>query len=78
MKNTAIIIPARLGAKRFPNKPLAKINNVANDNSCSLIEQKNHKLEKFLLLHQMMKFLKLLKRMEVKPILTKSKSLFRQ
>jgi len=27
MKNTAIIIPARLGAKRFPNKPLAKINN---------------------------------------------------
>ena len=28
MKNTAIIIPSRLGAKRFPNKPLAKINNV--------------------------------------------------
>ena len=28
MKNTAIIIPARLKAKRFPNKPLAKINNV--------------------------------------------------
>tara|TARA_B110000438_G_scaffold300040_1_gene351516 strand:- start:122 stop:859 length:738 start_codon:yes stop_codon:yes gene_type:complete len=28
MKNTAIIIPARLGAKRFPNKPLVKINNV--------------------------------------------------
>ena len=28
MKNIAIIIPARLGAKRFPNKPLAKINNV--------------------------------------------------
>jgi len=28
MKNTAIIIPTRLGAKRFPNKPLAKINNV--------------------------------------------------
>jgi len=28
MKNTAIIIPARLGAKSFPNKPLAKINNV--------------------------------------------------
>ena len=28
MKNTAIIIPARLGAKRFPNKPLAKINGV--------------------------------------------------
>ena len=27
MKNTAIIIPSRLGAKRFPNKPLAKINN---------------------------------------------------
>ena len=27
MKNTAIIIPARLDAKRFPNKPLAKINN---------------------------------------------------
>ena len=27
MKNTVIIIPARLGAKRFPNKPLAKINN---------------------------------------------------
>ncbi len=27
MKNTAIIIPTRLGAKRFPNKPLAKINN---------------------------------------------------
>ena len=26
MKNTAIIIPTRLGAKRFPNKPLAKIN----------------------------------------------------
>ena len=25
MKNTAIIIPTRLGAKRFPNKPLAKI-----------------------------------------------------
>ena len=28
MKNTVIIIPTRLGAKRFPNKPLAKINNV--------------------------------------------------
>ena len=28
MKNTSIIIPTRLGAKRFPNKPLAKINNV--------------------------------------------------
>ena len=29
MKNTAIIIPTRLGATRFPNKPLAKINNVS-------------------------------------------------
>jgi 3-deoxy-manno-octulosonate cytidylyltransferase (CMP-KDO synthetase) len=28
MKNTAIIIPSRLGAKRFPNKPLFKINNI--------------------------------------------------
>ena len=28
MKKTAIIIPSRLGAKRFPNKPLVKINNV--------------------------------------------------
>ena len=28
MKNTAIIIPTRLSATRFPNKPLAKINNV--------------------------------------------------
>jgi len=28
MKNTAIIIPTRLGAKRYPNKPLAKINNI--------------------------------------------------
>ena len=28
MKNTAIIIPTRLDAKRFPNKPLAKINNI--------------------------------------------------
>jgi len=28
MKNTAIIIPTRLEAKRFPNKPLAKINNL--------------------------------------------------
>tara|TARA_B100000029_G_scaffold516040_1_gene626353 strand:+ start:3983 stop:4720 length:738 start_codon:yes stop_codon:yes gene_type:complete len=28
MKNTAIIIPTRLAARRFPNKPLAKINNV--------------------------------------------------
>ena len=28
MKNTAIIIPARLGAERFPNKPLEKINNL--------------------------------------------------
>ena len=28
MKNTAIIIPTRLGAKRFPNKPLASINNI--------------------------------------------------
>jgi len=28
MKNTAIIIPTRLRAKRFPNKPLAKINNI--------------------------------------------------
>jgi len=28
MKNSAIIIPTRLGAKRFPNKPLAKINGV--------------------------------------------------
>ena len=28
MKNTAIIIPTRLGAKRFPNKPLARIKDV--------------------------------------------------
>ena len=28
MKNTAIIIPTRLGAKRFRNKPLAKINGI--------------------------------------------------
>lgn len=28
MKNTVIIIPTRLGAKRFPNKALAKINNI--------------------------------------------------
>ena len=28
MKNTAIIIPTRLGALRFPNKPLEKINNI--------------------------------------------------
>ena len=28
MKDTAIIIPTRLGANRFPNKPLAKINNI--------------------------------------------------
>jgi len=28
MKNTVIIIPTRLGAKRFPNKPLIKINDV--------------------------------------------------
>jgi len=28
MKNTAIIIPTRLEARRFPNKPLAKINGV--------------------------------------------------
>jgi len=28
MKNTAIIIPTRLAAKRFPNKPLAKINDL--------------------------------------------------
>ena len=28
MKDTAIIIPTRLKAKRFPNKPLAKINNI--------------------------------------------------
>ena len=26
MKNTVIIIPTRLEARRFPNKPLAKIN----------------------------------------------------
>ena len=29
MKNTVIIIPTRLGATRFPNKPLAKINNMS-------------------------------------------------
>jgi len=28
MKNTAIIIPTRLAAKRFPNKPLAEINKI--------------------------------------------------
>ena len=28
MKNTAIVITTRLGAKRFPHKPLAEINNV--------------------------------------------------
>ena len=28
MKNTAIIIPTRLKASRFPNKPLVKINNI--------------------------------------------------
>ena len=28
MKNTVIIIPTRLKAKRFPNKPLEKINNL--------------------------------------------------
>ena len=28
MKNTAIIIPTRLAARRFPNKPITKINNI--------------------------------------------------
>ena len=28
MKNTVIIIPSRLAARRFPKKPLAKINNI--------------------------------------------------
>ena len=28
MNNTVIFIPTRLSAKRFPNKPLAKINNI--------------------------------------------------
>ena len=28
MKNTVIIIPTRMAARRFPNKPLAKINNI--------------------------------------------------
>ena len=28
MKNIAIIIPVRLGAKRFPNKPLVKIKGI--------------------------------------------------
>ena len=28
MKNTVIIIPTRLHAKRLPNKPLATINNI--------------------------------------------------
>ena len=28
MNNTVIFIPSRLSAKRFPNKPLAKINNI--------------------------------------------------
>ena len=28
MKNTAIIIPTRLAARRFPNKPISKINNI--------------------------------------------------
>ena len=28
MKDTVIIIPTRLGAKRFKNKPLAKINGI--------------------------------------------------
>jgi len=28
MKNTVIIIPTRLGAKRFPNKPLANIKDI--------------------------------------------------
>ena len=28
MNNTVIIIPTRLEAKRFPNKPIAKINNI--------------------------------------------------
>ena len=28
MKNSVIIIPTRLGAKRLPNKPLANINNI--------------------------------------------------
>ena len=28
MKNTVIIIPTRLAARRFPNKPLVKINNI--------------------------------------------------
>ena len=28
MKNTAIIIPSRLGAKRYPRKPMVKINNI--------------------------------------------------
>ena len=28
MKNTVIIIPTRLSAQRFPNKPLAEINNI--------------------------------------------------
>ena len=40
MKNTAIIIPTRLEAKRFPNKPLAKINNIPIDKFCSKISKR--------------------------------------
>ena len=33
-----IIIPARWNSKRFPGKPLAKINNIARQNNISLFE----------------------------------------
>ena len=65
MKNTAIIIPTRLEAKRFPNKPLAKINNVPMIIHV-LNRAKESKLEKFLLQHPTMKLFKLLKKTEEK------------
>ena len=35
MSNTVVIIPARLEAKRFPNKPLKLIKKKGNDITCS-------------------------------------------
>ena len=44
MKNTAIIIPTRLAARRFPNKPITKINNIpitcSHSSSMSLLPKK--------------------------------------
>ena len=55
--NIISVIPARLAASRFPNKPLAQIENIPMVGHCFYMSRLINGLKKLMLQHVMPKYL---------------------